>query len=248
MDELEHARLHRGRRRAPPRSSTRPAARCRRRPPGTLLRQGERLQLRAAGRRVAPDPLDRPRGHQRRRRAAARPPPRRSGRGWRSGDAAWYSGHGRYGTGPDFDRNFIEFRLYDTGRQAARRRSTATSALETVAARRAARTRGRSSWTRIEREPTLQVDLSNAGNLRLVGSRTTTSSAPASSTGRSSAPAREVSHRRRRRSSATTRRSRPAAVPGDGLLRLRDELLRRRAARDRGLRHHAGRHARSPTA
>ena len=29
------------------------------------------------------------------------------------GDAAWYSGHGRYGTGPDFDRNFIEFRLYD---------------------------------------------------------------------------------------------------------------------------------------
>src|SRR6478735_4754815 len=27
------------------------------------------------------------------------------------GDAAWYSGHGRYGTGPDFDQNFLEFRL-----------------------------------------------------------------------------------------------------------------------------------------
>jgi len=29
------------------------------------------------------------------------------------GDAAYYSGHGRYGSGPDFDRNFGKFTLKD---------------------------------------------------------------------------------------------------------------------------------------
>ena len=50
---LEHARLQGGRTRAPPRSSTTPGARW---PDGTVghvLRQGERVQLRAARRRVA---------------------------------------------------------------------------------------------------------------------------------------------------------------------------------------------------
>ena len=30
-----------------------------------------------------------------------------------AGDAAYYSGHGRYGSGPDFDRNFGKFTLLD---------------------------------------------------------------------------------------------------------------------------------------
>ncbi len=83
------------------------------------------------------------------------------------GDAVWYSGHGRYGTGPDFDRNFIEFRLYDAAGNAR------------ADARRLRRARDRPARGRqgpvaglpAARSPTetLQVDLSNAGNVRLVG-------------------------------------------------------------------------------
>ena len=80
------------------------------------------------------------------------------------GDAAWYSGHGRYGTGPDFDQNFLEFRLYDS---AGTLEQTVDSyqALESVLRRE-----GRDPWQvflrRVE-ENRIQVDLSNAGNLRL---------------------------------------------------------------------------------
>ncbi len=80
------------------------------------------------------------------------------------GDAAWYSGHGRYGTGPDFDQNFLEFRLYDSGGHLEQTVDSYQT-LETVLRRE-----GRDPWQvflrRVE-ENRIQVDLSNAGNLRL---------------------------------------------------------------------------------
>ena len=36
--------------------------------------------------------------------------------GMAQGDVAYYSGHGRYGSGPDFDRNFAKFTLLDKPR------------------------------------------------------------------------------------------------------------------------------------
>jgi hypothetical protein len=80
------------------------------------------------------------------------------------GDAAWYSGHGRYGTGPDFDRNFLEFRLYNSAGTLEQTIDT-YQALESVLRRE-----GRDPWQVFLRrvdENRIQVDLSNAGNLRL---------------------------------------------------------------------------------
>ena len=82
------------------------------------------------------------------------------------GDAVWYSGHGRYGTGPDFDRNFIEFRLYDTSGKLVQTLDDYV-ALEAVL-----RQGGKDPWKVFQdriKDKTLQVDLSNAGNVRLVG-------------------------------------------------------------------------------
>ena len=82
------------------------------------------------------------------------------------GDAVWYSGHGRYGTGPDFDRNFIEFRLYDADGNLLQTLDDYV-ALEAVL-----RKSGKDPWKVFEQriaDKTLQVDLSNAGNVRLVG-------------------------------------------------------------------------------
>jgi hypothetical protein len=82
------------------------------------------------------------------------------------GDAVWYSGHGRYGTGPDFDRNFIEFRLYDKDGKLVQTLDDYV-ALESVL-----RQGGKDPWKVFQEriaDKTLQVDLSNAGNVRLVG-------------------------------------------------------------------------------
>ena len=82
------------------------------------------------------------------------------------GDAVWYSGHGRYGTGPDFDRNFIEFRLYDKDGKLLQTLDDYV-ALEAVL-----RQGGKDPWKVFQEriaDKTLQVDLSNAGNVRLVG-------------------------------------------------------------------------------
>ena len=82
------------------------------------------------------------------------------------GDAVWYSGHGRYGTGPDFDRNFIEFRLYDKSGKLLQTLDDYV-ALEAVL-----RQGGKDPWKVFQdriKDNTLQVDLSNAGNVRLVG-------------------------------------------------------------------------------
>ena len=121
------ARLHGGRRQGRRAARPRPAARCPTRPPAA-----------SSSRRTRSPTRRRPARRARSTRscawcsttspAAAATPPRHSARGWPSATPRWYSGHGRYGTGPDFDRNFIEFRLYDARRQARRRRSTTTRA------------------------------------------------------------------------------------------------------------------------
>jgi hypothetical protein len=83
--------------------------------------------------------------------------------GMAAGDAAWYSGHGRYGTGPDFDRNFIAFRLYRDGK--LEQTIDDYDALEHVLA-----AGGKDPWKVFEQrvaDGTLQVDLSNAGNVRI---------------------------------------------------------------------------------
>jgi hypothetical protein len=84
--------------------------------------------------------------------------------GMAAGDAAWYSGHGRYGTGPDFDRNFIEFRLYDAD-------GTLTQTIDDYSALESTlRKEGKDPWAVFQRrvaDGTLKVDLSNAGNVRI---------------------------------------------------------------------------------
>jgi hypothetical protein len=81
------------------------------------------------------------------------------------GDAAFYTGHGRYGTGPDFDRNFLQFRIYDPPGQPPVQTLDDYDVLE-----RTLRPHGNpwkvfKDWVADGR---LQVDFSNAGNLRLV--------------------------------------------------------------------------------
>ena len=81
-----------------------------------------------------------------------------------AGDAAWYSGHGRYGTGPDFDRNFIEFRLRNAD-GALEQTLDDYDALEHVLAKG-----GKDPWKVFQQrvaDGTLEVDLSNAGNVRI---------------------------------------------------------------------------------
>jgi hypothetical protein len=81
------------------------------------------------------------------------------------GDAVWYSGHGRYGTGPDFDRNFLQFRIYDPPGQPPVQTIDDYDVLEGVL-----RPHG-NPWTVFRQwvaDGRLEVDFSNAGNLRLV--------------------------------------------------------------------------------
>jgi hypothetical protein len=81
------------------------------------------------------------------------------------GDAAFYTGHGRYGTGPDFDRNFLQFRIYDPPGQPPVQTIDDYDVLEGVL-----RQHG-NPWTVFRQwvaDGRLEVDFANAGNLRLV--------------------------------------------------------------------------------
>jgi hypothetical protein len=81
------------------------------------------------------------------------------------GDAAFYTGHGRYGTGPDFDRNFLQFRIYDPPGQPPVQTIDDYDVLEGVL-----RPHG-NPWAVFRQwvaDGRLEVDFSNAGNLRLV--------------------------------------------------------------------------------
>jgi hypothetical protein len=70
--------------------------------------------------------------------------------GMTEGDVSYYSGHGRYGTGPDFDPNFGKIELLDAdGTSSSSRRTTTRS--RRCSRRRAAAARGAGScggWTR----------------------------------------------------------------------------------------------------
>jgi hypothetical protein len=85
--------------------------------------------------------------------------------GMAQGDAAYYSGHGRYGSGPDFDRNFGKFTLLDEAGNVEQVIDD-YSVLEHVLARESRQ----GPWSRFlwrHDHGRLQVDLSNAGNLRI---------------------------------------------------------------------------------
>ena len=85
--------------------------------------------------------------------------------GMTHGDVSYYVGHGRYGTGPDFDRNFASFRLYDE-------KGTLTQTLydyEALEHLLAKEGKG-NAWKRFEdrlADGTLKVDLSSGGNVRI---------------------------------------------------------------------------------
>ena len=84
--------------------------------------------------------------------------------GMTAGDASFYIGHGRYGTGPDFDRNFIEFRLYDAAGNLEQTLDDYTALEHTLA--RESRDPWQAFLARVG-SGRIQVDLSNAGNLRM---------------------------------------------------------------------------------
>ena len=88
--------------------------------------------------------------------------------GMAQSDTTYYSGHGRYGSGPDFDRNFGRFDLLD-----AEGNITQTildyEVLERVL-RQEGRRHGRGAWAQFlwrHRNNRINVELSNAGNLYL---------------------------------------------------------------------------------
>lgn len=86
--------------------------------------------------------------------------------GFTQGDVAYYSGHGRYGSGPDFDRNFAKFTLLDKPRDEG---GTPTLVLDDYSLLEDALRKEGSPWRAFQKrvkEKRIEVELSNAGNLR----------------------------------------------------------------------------------
>jgi len=85
--------------------------------------------------------------------------------GMTQGDVAYYSGHGRYGSGPDFDPNFAKFTLFNEN-GTVKFETERYEKLEEVLAGEHPR---RSAWQqfvwRLENNK-IAVELRNAGNLR----------------------------------------------------------------------------------
>ena len=85
--------------------------------------------------------------------------------GMTQGDVAYYSGHGRYGSGPDFDPNFAKFTLFNEN-GTVKLETESYEKLEEALQREHPR---RSAWQqflwRVENEK-IAVELTNAGNLR----------------------------------------------------------------------------------
>jgi hypothetical protein len=86
--------------------------------------------------------------------------------GMTRGDVAYYSGHGRYGSGPDFDPNFAKFTLFNEN-GSVKLETESYEDLEKALRKEHPR---RSAWQqflwRIESNK-IAVELTNAGNLRL---------------------------------------------------------------------------------
>lgn len=83
-------------------------------------------------------------------------------------DVAYYSGHGRYGSGPDFDRNFMTFDLLDEAGNVTRTIGD-YEVLEREMAREG-RAAGRSAWSQFMwrvNHSRINVTGSNAGNVFL---------------------------------------------------------------------------------
>jgi hypothetical protein len=79
------------------------------------------------------------------------------------GDVAYYAGHGRYGSGPDFDPNFGSFTLKDSG-------GNVQQVIDDYDVLEKALAREGDPWTVFERRVkngTLVVQITNAGNLWL---------------------------------------------------------------------------------
>ena len=86
--------------------------------------------------------------------------------GMTAGDAAYYSGHGRYGSGPDFDRNFGKFTLLDADGNVEQ----VIDDYEVLGGILAKESGGRGAWARFlqrHKAGSLTVEFSNAGNLRM---------------------------------------------------------------------------------
>ena len=166
---LDEARLHRGRQEGRRAARRRPGGRSPTPPPAASSSRRTRSRTRPPAGTAPLDPLDRPRGLQRRRRRR-----RQDGRGVPRGH-----GRGRrrlvLGPRPLRHRPRLRPQLHRVPplrrrRQRSSRRSTTTTRSRHVLRARAARTRGRCSSS-ASPTSTLQVDLSNAGNVRLAGAR-----------------------------------------------------------------------------
>ena len=83
--------------------------------------------------------------------------------GMAQGDVAYYSGHGRYGSGPDFDRNFGTFTLLDKDGHV-------TDVFDDYEVLRKALAKHGDPWQRflaLHAQGRLEVEFSNTGNLRM---------------------------------------------------------------------------------
>jgi hypothetical protein len=81
------------------------------------------------------------------------------------GDVSYYSGHGRYGTGPDFDPNFGKIELLDADGNVELEPEDYKVLRQVLAAES-----GGQPWTRFlwrEKRGRIRIDLKNAGNLRM---------------------------------------------------------------------------------
>ncbi len=83
--------------------------------------------------------------------------------GMAQGDVAYYSGHGRYGSGPDFDRNFGKFTLLDKDGHV----TDVFDDYEVMARELAKHGDPWQRFLQLHAQGRLEVEFSNAGNLRL---------------------------------------------------------------------------------
>ncbi len=156
--------------------------------------------------------------------------------GMAQGDAAYYSGHGRYGSGPDFDRNFGSFTL-----KAAD--GTVEQVIEDyeVLGKVLAKEGGGGAWAQFLKRwnaGRLEVDFSNAGNLRLNAKNLH----PGEFGGKLIQWAMDQTGQtavtgRRRRAGADGGRQARSQVPHAGVRRLPHQGLREGDPQDPGLRH-----------
>ena len=164
--------------------------------------------------------------------------------GMAQGDVTYYSGHGRYGTGPDFDPNFGKIELLDAEGNVELEPEN-YKVLRQVLSDES----GGNPWTRFkwrEKRGRIRIDLKNAGNLRMNAKSPHMDEfggkliqwALDQNGGVDVATGKEGSM-----AGADGRQPRPQ-VPRDGLRRLQHPRLRARDPQDAGLRHARGRHHR----